>query len=801
MIENPFMSIERNWLKCESCGKQQLVWLPNGHLCCAICGHEQKRCVGEIWLQGEVCEGGGSVVYRGFDQVMERYVAVKIGGSYEECLAEARLLARFDRDTIVRVWGVGEMETGVGYLSLSWLEGTHLEHFLDENGAFAEREACEIFEKLWSAVHAVHQQRMLHRDLKPGNVMYEAQEKRVTLIDFGRSQWMNGDSKYEEMIWVTPFYAAPEAILGEAEEIRSDYYALGATLHHMLTGRLPIEVLPDSSVEQILEQKKNIAPVRELVPELSSAMGDLVAGLMAYDVNLRFANAERVQNALERVKRNLIVAGAVKDGGSRKMGGWQQMLREKFSWRVGLGGAAALLLVGGLFAWARKGEKKQEPPVVVKNQPETPKDDPWLNLQTAAVKGDLFAWKMALGKIQDVSKLTEEQADEVVLSRVIAENFLGNEASQKAAIEAAVKYFHDTKRPRMMAWLAGDVEMNQALPGLSALRDAGLAWAGGDFAMALAKMETLPKVEFGREENWARGLDKLLAPVVDDAKLVVESHLEEQPSEEAAREEKLEQLKTARLALNTDGVAVRKFDEAIQKLSAPPEPIAEEEPKSPETAEQGEKTPEEPQQGETPEVVKEPETTTPAAPVVSLAERAKEYEHFLKEGQLEGWLQGWASFSPTQAQNEAYLGRKDLVTDAAAFFFDLTADLTGRPVVLPMHLKDQSTWERLVVDREGKIWVGANNRPNRQVMWADFVENDLITLYQFLLKRLPSSGENALSEGQILERHVHAVAFDWLMGDKERAGKAMQVLGEKHMELVEKWRLWKLPLEESQGGN
>ena len=207
-------------------------------------------------------QGGFGITYKGGDMSLKRFVAIKeffpagcmrntqfvqpTGGmtiaSYGDAkarfLEEARTLARFNHPGIVRVFATFE-ENNTAYMVMELLEGKTLAKLLEERGSLPESEAIAHIEKVADALTTVHAANMIHRDLKPDNII-ATDNGRVVLIDFGTARAFASHKTVRQTAMLTPGYAPLEQYGQQARfGVPTDVYALGATLYHCLTGTAP----------------------------------------------------------------------------------------------------------------------------------------------------------------------------------------------------------------------------------------------------------------------------------------------------------------------------------------------------------------------------------------------------------------------------------------------------------------------------------------------------------------------------------------------------------------------------------
>jgi WD40 repeat protein/DNA-binding SARP family transcriptional activator len=246
-------------------------------------------------LLDKLGEGAFGSVYRAIQPQVEREVAIK---SIHAELAnqpdfvrrferEAQLVARLEHPHIVPLYDYWR-EPDAAYLIMRYLRGGSLEDVL-EHGPLEPERAVRILDQMGAALDAAHRQGVVHRDVKPGNVLLD-DEGNAYLSDFGIALETGAPEQTAgTMVRGTPAYLSPEQIKLEPTTPRSDIYALGVVLFEMLTGTHPF---PDSSLKVLLDQhlRQPLPSVRGSRPELSPAIDAAIAQATAKDPAARFAN-------------------------------------------------------------------------------------------------------------------------------------------------------------------------------------------------------------------------------------------------------------------------------------------------------------------------------------------------------------------------------------------------------------------------------------------------------------------------------------------------------------------------------
>jgi serine/threonine protein kinase len=196
--------------------------------------------------------GGMGAVYRARQVSLDRLVAIKIlppeFGRQEDFAdrfkSEARAMAKLNHTHIVGVYDFGITKEGHLYLVMEWVEGQTL-HTLIQKGSLPVRKAANLAMQLCEALAFAHHHKILHRDIKPGNIMI-SEDDQVKVADFGLARPITGEA--EENPFGTPDYAAPEILGKGAVDQRADIFAAGVVLYEMLTGRVPQQ--PRRSVKE-----------------------------------------------------------------------------------------------------------------------------------------------------------------------------------------------------------------------------------------------------------------------------------------------------------------------------------------------------------------------------------------------------------------------------------------------------------------------------------------------------------------------------------------------------------------------
>ena len=286
---------------CPQCGASVTVPHPRLGPGVTIGGFKIERLIGT---------GGMGEVYLARQLSMDRPVALKILSGHarseedkQRFIQEVRTLARLEHPNIVTAHEAGE-DGGYLYLAMSYVNGEALDRRLATQGRIPEREALRIARKIARALdYAWTEHRLLHRDIKPANILIDAHGE-PKLADLGLAhsvQAAEGRIEGRGRVAGTPNYMSPEQAEGRDDlDCRSDIYALGATLYHMLTGQLPYAAdTPEETLRKKFEEP--LPDPRSFVPDLSPSVVALLAGMLAPDREERYPTWKELIADIDRV--------------------------------------------------------------------------------------------------------------------------------------------------------------------------------------------------------------------------------------------------------------------------------------------------------------------------------------------------------------------------------------------------------------------------------------------------------------------------------------------------------------------
>ena len=246
--------------------------------------------VGKYKVLSTIGSGGFGTVFLAEDTWMEKKVAIKVphrqNHDFREMLREPRLLASLSHPNIVTVL-TAEIQDNVFFIVMEYVPGETLETVISREGALDLPLALDYTCQICNAVDHAHRQGVLHRDLRPSNVLV-ADSGLLKVADFGTSRVLEIAAHGTTVIGSPP-YMAPEQFHGKAV-FASDIYSLGVTMYQMLTGVLPYDTPSPSDIERLMRGELLTAP-RLKNPRIPKAINDIVLKAMAPDIPQRYQRA------------------------------------------------------------------------------------------------------------------------------------------------------------------------------------------------------------------------------------------------------------------------------------------------------------------------------------------------------------------------------------------------------------------------------------------------------------------------------------------------------------------------------
>src|SRR6059036_1764920 len=263
-------------------------------------------------VEGELGRGGMGVVYKARDERLKRQVAIKVLppelAFREEIrirfLREAETAARLSHPHIVPIHSVGEGPDGLVYFVMAYVDGESVAAKLKRRGSLPAEESRRIMQETADALGAAHALGIIHRDVKPDNILLEGSRGRVVVTDFGIAKALSSTTGPATLTATgvaigTPHYMSPEQAAGDREiDGRSDLYSLGVVAYQMLTGELPFNAptVPGILMKQITELPP---PIGEKCPECPDDLAACVMRCLEKEPEARWPTADALRRALE----------------------------------------------------------------------------------------------------------------------------------------------------------------------------------------------------------------------------------------------------------------------------------------------------------------------------------------------------------------------------------------------------------------------------------------------------------------------------------------------------------------------
>lgn len=263
-------------------------------------------------------EGGMALVYKAEDSLLCRAVAVKIlrpqyasdAEFVERFHREAKAAASLSHPNVVNIFDVGK-EDKIDYIVMEYIPGDNLKDIIKRDAPMAVERALDITRQIGEALHHAHQRNIIHRDIKPHNILVTP-EGQIKVTDFGIARAISASSFTQTgMVVGSVQYSSPEQVKGGVVGPQSDLYSLGCVLYELLTGTIPYQ--GDTSISIAMQHLQgDLVPIRELRPDIPAVVAKIVEQAMAKELTERYASALAILKDISFIdskdyrKRNLI---------------------------------------------------------------------------------------------------------------------------------------------------------------------------------------------------------------------------------------------------------------------------------------------------------------------------------------------------------------------------------------------------------------------------------------------------------------------------------------------------------------
>lgn len=291
---------------------------PFTKLKCPFCGQmvRVRRRFDHFMIVRQIGEGGMSRVFEAEDETLGRRVALKIlnrqygrdATRLEQFRQEAHITANVTHPNVIKLYSVG-YDQGYFYIAMELVGGGSLEQRIKREGHLKEAEALRIGREVAEGLRAAQHLNLIHRDVKPANILF-TETGTAKVVDFGLALFANRGGDQSGEIWATPYYVAPEKVIENKEDYRSDIFSLGATLYHAMTGNPPHKA-DTNAIEDLRRIKSKRVVLGESGLRFSARTEHAINGMLSFRPEERFSNYDEVVEEM-RLAEGLLDRGGVR---------------------------------------------------------------------------------------------------------------------------------------------------------------------------------------------------------------------------------------------------------------------------------------------------------------------------------------------------------------------------------------------------------------------------------------------------------------------------------------------------------
>ena len=249
--------------------------------------------------------GGMADVYKGKDHKLNRFVAVKVLKSdyrsdevfIQKFLSEAQAAAGLMHPNVVNVYDVGQ-DRGLYYMVMELVEGISLKDYIEKKGQLSAKETISISIQMVTGIQAAHNQHIIHRDIKPQNIII-SKDGKVKVTDFGIARATTSTNTISTNVMGSVHYTSPEQARGGIVDEKSDIYSAGITMYEMITGHVPFD--GDSTVAVAIKHlREEIKSPSEEVPDIPYSLECIIMKCTQKNTTMRYQNCQELINDLKR---------------------------------------------------------------------------------------------------------------------------------------------------------------------------------------------------------------------------------------------------------------------------------------------------------------------------------------------------------------------------------------------------------------------------------------------------------------------------------------------------------------------
>jgi len=770
---------------CHACGAaMNVASLPPFTNCaCPTCGKHTrvKRKFGPYTLMRRHAVGGMSMVFGAHDDTLDREVAIKIlnetYSSDERRIAafehEAKLTASLSHPHIVKVLTTGQA-FGYFYIAMEFVSGGHLEQKIHQLGKIPEADMLPIAIEVAQGLRAAHNAGLLHRDIKPGNILLDS-EGHAKLVDFGLALVTQGGKATASEIWATPYYVPPETIEGAQEDLRTDIYAFGSSLYHALAGKPPCSET-SMATEALREAKRHIIPLSAANPSISTETAAVVDKAMAYLPQHRFHSYDELIAALTRA-HNILLSGHHEPSDSELRR--NRLLAKRNRLRlvaasIALASLTVLTIAIALIQKPRGHTGADQPPTPPTQNHIIPTDSSaadlartYRNARTSLEKKQYRIASQTFAELLEHPKFQEPSRTMAGVEAILAAYLNGDPGAAKlhaTKLRAHVRANKENTAPlttSLTTSLAG-LDKPQPIPPpdeapLRCAQDviaamlAGLKnWEQGMLDPAAPCFLLAAEAVLPQEENWAAAYQIKARDYLADYHLLQSPVFAALPPNLTGCRAAMDELASIATRIKTRGRAaynIHAWQHDIRRHAAL---------MISQTKDMLAQSPAKPSREE---LLKR---------IAALHQAYRFTDASQPIGDLPANSDGLKRDS-LLAANEA----------AAQFLQGMEKELSKDWVPIAISLRSGSMITAILFSQDGSA-TARTNEGDIPITWQDLPPDSLITLHSSLLR--------GSSDPTVLRRHECAIWFDWLVGNRERAHRAAEKIGQTSPDFVTRWK-------------
>ncbi|MGE9270929.1 MAG: serine/threonine protein kinase [Verrucomicrobiales bacterium] len=787
---------------CEACGVAMDVSAvePFSRVECPSCSeHTRVKCeFGPYTLSRRHAVGGMSLVFVALDNTLGREVIVKILNqdyssdekrirAFEE---EARITALISHPNVVRVFTTGRA-FGRFYIAMEFVTGGHFEHHIRERGTIPELEALPLALDVVSGLKAAKASGLIHRDVKPGNILLDDQGG-AKLVDFGLALVTQGGKARAAEIWATPYYVPPETIEGAEEDFRSDIYAFGSTMYHALAGKPPCDE-ESMNTDRLRKAKQEIPPLHRVAPWLSSETCEVIGRCMAHRPDDRYDSYDELIAALKAASQR-VGSGTAQPAPSSDLASRRARRRGGAALGPKIATAMAILVVVGAVIFSAQmiwdsslsGDEESMGDAdgsgsVVANVGGRRSDQGQAQGSSSSVEvGQIFAKATAavsagdyeeaceqFGRVRDHEGVLEPSGSWAALQAVVCAYAKGDSDLARHEISQAVRHVKRAKsirtgvRKRLLSLLEqaegyppiefSSNEVERSNEGVLIALLCGLKnWDQGMLLMARPCFEWIERQEITPAREWLIPYVELSRKYSQDFERLrqAEPKTFELGPEESRQH--IDELHAVHALLETKGRA--KFQVRCWQLEL------------------------ERQARQAPEPLKDHDAGNPRRPRQALEESLARRDFADSVEVLKNWA---PSGEVGKKRRLAYM---QLVQAAQSFLAELGESVAQGETEVVIETRDGRTFQRIEGGSVEGLLIEENEAEAIFVPWSRIKADSVIGLH-----RAVSKGQGL--EMELMRRHEQAVAFDYLVGNRERALEAAERLAAVSETFGRRWQV------------